>query len=999
MNKLLTKIVGAALGVAMTVGVGVAVASNANKDMKPAYASEATGFISNTSGGTSGTGSKLTATSDGITFTFSKGYKTGSQIRSYASGSITISYGNTITVSAINMTVGDGKLGGTWTGATKDGSGNINWNSISSGASVSHTDQARVTALSVTYTTSSSKPRGTLAITSPSTTNLTVDDTGDLTYSWTPNAQASTATISSATWSSSDSTVIEVNNSTNKYLAKKAGTAVLTLTATDSTEEEYSVLTSTITVANKPYVLPDMPNGDYVKVTEALEDYTGFYLIVFESNSVAFNGDLATLDATSNSVDVTITDGIIENSSSLKSDTLNKSAVYISKNGDYYDVAANLNKESVVFIGNDSGSNKLNQSSTQDYHNSISFSTKMTISGAGSKTMGYNNDSGQKRFRYLGSDNVSYYKKTAAVDTLRSIEIVNPTTSLKDGQKFVFGGSVTATYSITGTTGHTGITSGLSFFIGGEPVDTNTTMTRGEYVVTVSYNDGTTTKTNTYTLTVGYADATSVTIDGPSSMSVAKGWTGTFTATVAPSNAENVVVWSVTDESGDPSALATIGSSTGAFTAGNTAGTVRAVATSKDGCASSYVTVTISGDPLIELDKTSITAYSIDNPVSLTATPKNFPEGTTTYSWSSNDTSVATVANVATATNNVSFVSGGTTTITVTGYVGGVQKAQATCAVTVTKTRSVTESALLEATYNFSSITNTGDRLTDESVSNLNDYFNADEAYPLDEPTLSLPSYDSSSTNYVYLGNGTGGAYPSQGGLIKLGKSNKLGSISFTFTHTITKVVVSAQKWLSSGTEGIISINGTAPESNAGSSAFADVVVEGLSATTITISSSDASARVFVKSIKFYSQQNSAEIGRTADVVGLEDFIETKLHWSTYHNDHVDGDNTGTGDCVGYYDKDGNTGAKYAFNHLNAHQRKLFTTHSAYAAEWKRLQDWAKANGESLDESNLLATASNSATMFANNNATNAAAIISIIAVLSLSAVAGYFMLRKRKEQ
>ena len=40
MNKLITKIVGAALGAAMTVGVGVAVAVNANKVVEPAYASD-----------------------------------------------------------------------------------------------------------------------------------------------------------------------------------------------------------------------------------------------------------------------------------------------------------------------------------------------------------------------------------------------------------------------------------------------------------------------------------------------------------------------------------------------------------------------------------------------------------------------------------------------------------------------------------------------------------------------------------------------------------------------------------------------------------------------------------------------------------------------------------------------------------------------------------------------------------------------------------------------
>ena len=36
----------------------------------------------------------------------------------------------------------------------------------------------------------------------------------------------------------------------------------------------------------------------YVKVTTAPADWEGDYLIVYETNSVAFNGGLSTLDAT-----------------------------------------------------------------------------------------------------------------------------------------------------------------------------------------------------------------------------------------------------------------------------------------------------------------------------------------------------------------------------------------------------------------------------------------------------------------------------------------------------------------------------------------------------------------------------------------------------------------------------------------------------------------------------------------------------------------------------
>ena len=852
-------------------------------------------------------------------------------------------------------------------------------------------------------TAQSTNPRGTLEITSPSSTAMVVGDSGSLTYSWTPDAEASTATITSFEWTSGDSSVISIDN--GSYSADKAGSTTITLTATDSTGEEYAIVTDTITVSNPPFVLPEMPNGDYEKVTSSQQDYSGYYLIVYGSgeNAVAFNGDLTTLDASNNSVGVTIVDGnIIESNSASKTDTLNKSAVYISKNGNHYDIAANIGKENVVFIGRDSGSNGLDQNAEQVYENTISYDTHMVISGSAGKTLGYNNDTGQKRFRYMGNSDVTFYKKKTGVDTLRSIAIVSPTTSLKAGQKFTFGGSVTATYSQTGTTGHTGITSGLSFSIGGESVDSNTTMERGEYTVTVTYNDGTTSKSNTYTLSVGYADATTVTIGGNSSISVHKGYTGTFTATVSPETAQQGVTWSVTDTEGGSTSLGTINSSTGYFEAGNTAGSLFVVATSADGLASSHVTVTITGDPLIELDKNSISAYSIDNAVSLTATPQNFPSGTVTYSWSSNDTSVATVSDVSTATTSVSFSGGGDTSITVIGYVDGVQKATASCTVTVTKTRSVTESATLSATYDFTDVSEHGTAITDETIGNINNstYFTADAVYPLDTPVVSLPDYVASTTNFVYFGNASGGAYQNQGGMIKLGKSKNYGSINFTFTHTITRVEVEAQQWTSDGGEGTIYINGTAPESNAGAASYATVVADDLSTTSVTISSSSASARVFVKSITFYSAQSATEIGRSSDVLGLESFVENKLKWSTYHNDHVYGDNTGDGSCVGFYDKNGTSGAKYAFNNLNLHQKTIFTTNSAYTNEWLRLQEWARANGEALDTTSMTLKNSPRVTPLFNviGKNTNTVAIVVIISMVSVTAIGGYFFLRKRKE-
>ena len=55
----------------------------------------------------------------------------------------------------------------------------------------------------------------------------------------------------------------------------------------------------------------------YEKVTSTDELVTGDYLIVYEATSVAFNGGLETLDAASNTINVTISNSKIESSTTV----------------------------------------------------------------------------------------------------------------------------------------------------------------------------------------------------------------------------------------------------------------------------------------------------------------------------------------------------------------------------------------------------------------------------------------------------------------------------------------------------------------------------------------------------------------------------------------------------------------------------------------------------------------------------------------------------------
>ena len=90
--------------------------------------------------GTSGTGSAISGTVDGVTFACNKGYGNGTQIRCYSGGKITVSSSNTIT--AISFT-----FSGSYTGGMEESYTGLSTNSWTKELS----SQARITAITVTY--------------------------------------------------------------------------------------------------------------------------------------------------------------------------------------------------------------------------------------------------------------------------------------------------------------------------------------------------------------------------------------------------------------------------------------------------------------------------------------------------------------------------------------------------------------------------------------------------------------------------------------------------------------------------------------------------------------------------------------------------------------------------------------------------------------------------------------------------------------------------------
>lgn len=143
-------------------------------------------------------------------------------------------------------------------------------------------------------------------------------------------------------------------------------------------------------------------DAQFVKVTSAPADWSGDYLIVYESGNLAFNGALTTLDATSNTVSVTITDGKIS-----VSDKLLSSMFTISSSDGGYTIRSN----SGYYIGQTADSNGLKSSVTTTYTNTISLTTSGDVNiVSGGAYLRFNAASNQIRFRYYKSGSYTSQK-------------------------------------------------------------------------------------------------------------------------------------------------------------------------------------------------------------------------------------------------------------------------------------------------------------------------------------------------------------------------------------------------------------------------------------------------------------------------------------------------------------------------------------------------------------------------------------------------------------
>ncbi len=194
--------------------------------------------------------------------------------------------------------------------------------------------------------------------------------------------------------------------------------------------------------------------AEYVKVTATGDITNGQYLIVYESGSKAFDGGLATLDASGNSINVTISSNKITANATTEAAefTINATAGTIKSASGYY-------------IGHSGSSNTLNTSATvsSDYENELSISSGNLFAEVGSYNLTYNAQATRFRYYSNGTSNIQLYKKTGGGTQYWE---TSPACS----------GTATVTYDANGATGGT------------VPVD-NTTYNLGDEV-TVKANTG-----------------------------------------------------------------------------------------------------------------------------------------------------------------------------------------------------------------------------------------------------------------------------------------------------------------------------------------------------------------------------------------------------------------------------------------------------------------------------------------------------------------------------
>ena len=246
--------------------------------------------------------------------------------------------------------------------------------------------------------------------------------------------------------------------------------------------------------------------------------------------------------------------------------------------------------------------------------------------------------------------------------------------------------------------------------------------------------------------------------------------------------------------------------------------------------------------------------------------------------------------------------------------------------------------------------------------------------YSSGSEVISNETLTTSKSGYTTIENGPDTSHKA----LRLGSGSSKGTLTITSTSAnIYKVIVNARNYNNDSSVDI-TIGGS---KNTLTSSYREYSKEYTSSVnSVAIATTTNGKRAWIASISVYTKTEQ-DIGQSEDCVGLETFINNYMHMDYTEN---------LGYCNDaehhYY-----SSAKAAFNELNEHQRKLFTSNEAYSTEYERLSTWAEFNNESLSSNNLLVT--NSVSVLSNDNMSSNMMMIIIlvstclIATLSISSV------------
>ncbi len=150
-------------------------------------------------------------------------------------------------------------------------------------------------------------------------------------------------------------------------------------------------------------------DGEYVKVTSNLNDWSGVYLIVSEADNVCLDGSDASKLSSSNTKSVTIA------SAKIASDNVVDAAAFIVSPAEsgYY-----IKSRSGYYIGHTGSKNSLDSSTSPDFVNTIAVNNGVAAIGCDGRMMRYNSSAHMFRYYSTGQGDIVLYRKTATATSL-----------------------------------------------------------------------------------------------------------------------------------------------------------------------------------------------------------------------------------------------------------------------------------------------------------------------------------------------------------------------------------------------------------------------------------------------------------------------------------------------------------------------------------------------------------------------------------------------------